>query len=384
MKIIAWYLPQFHEIKENNEWWGMNFTEWVNVKNAKKLADGQKQPRVPLNGNYYNLLDNSTKHWQVDLAKKYGIYGFCMHHYWFEDGMLLEKPMEQYLEDKTLELPFCVSWVNGHWTNQWVSDSPRILKRQTYGDQKEWKRHFDYLLPFFRDDRYIKIDGHPFIVIYSPEEMECLNEMMDYWQELARENGLPGLALAYQGMNFDDKVDRDDSRFQYNIDYYPGWFFKHQKRERYKGLARIKDSLPPFIIKINQPILYYLTRKFTQATDKKKPSYLYEEIWDSIIKRRPENDKKIPGAFVDWDNSPRKKENATYVIGATPEKFEHYMEAQIENARDNYHKDMLFVFSWNEWAEGGYLEPDVLNGYGYLEAIKRALINTGEWENADF
>ena len=379
MKIIAWYLPQFHEIPENNEWWGEGFTEWVNVKKAKPYNEYQRQPRVPLGKNYYNLLEEGVMEWQVNLAQKYGIYGFCMHHYWFEDKMLLEKPMENYLNNKKLTLPYCISWVNGNWTNQWVSASPKILIKQTYGGKVEWKRHFMYLLRFFKDPRYIKVDNKPLLVIYSPEEMECLNDMMDFWQMLAKESGLDGLALAYQGMLFDGK-NKDDSRFMFDIDYQPGSFFRNKKVEKYSHLKKVKDSFSPGLKKALKPILYYVTRSFTKITDKKLPAYTYEDVWEDILSQNPKSEKNVPGAFVDWDTSPRKGENATYVIGATPKKFEEYLKRQIINARNRYKKDMIFLFSWNEWAEGGYLEPDEINRYGYLEAVRNSLIDTGEWE----
>ena len=380
MKIIAWYLPQFHEVPENNEWWGDGFTEWVNVKNAVAISEEENQPRVPLDNNYYNLLDDETKKWQVELAKKYGVYGFCIHHYWFSGKMLLEKPLEQYLANKSLDLPFCISWTNGNWTNQWVSDSPKILMKQTYGDSKEWEKHYQYLDQYFQDDRYIKIEGKPLLVIYSPEEIPCLNEMLDFWQEKAKEKGFPGLAFAYQGMIYDGKKDKDDSRFMFDIDYCPGWYFRNKKVQKYSKLKKYRDSIPSWMEKIFAPVLYYATRHFTKVTNKKNPSYSYEEVWEGLLNKKPINNKNVPGAFVDWDNVSRKKENATYIVGASPEKFEKYMERQIINARDNYKKDMIFIFSWNEWAEGGYLEPDTLHGYGYLEAIRQALINTNEWE----
>lgn len=151
MKVIAFYLPQFHEIPENNEWWGKGFTEWVNVKKAKPLYRGQNQPRVPLQRNYYNLEDVSVQEWQVELAKKYGVYGFCMYHYWFNGHLLLEKPVEQYLKNNKLDLPFCLCWANENWTNVWAAGGNKILISQTYGDKNEWKKHFDYFLPFFKD-----------------------------------------------------------------------------------------------------------------------------------------------------------------------------------------------------------------------------------------
>ena len=177
MKVIAFYLPQFHEIAENNEWWGEGFTEWVNVKNAKPLTKNHNQPHVPLNNNYYNLLNDDVKKWQIDLAKEYGIYGFCMYHYWFNGHLLLEKPVEQFLKNKELDFPFCLCWANENWTNVWAAEGNKILISQTYGDQEEWERHFEYFLPFFKDNRYIKEDGCPLLVIYKPDIMENMNEI---------------------------------------------------------------------------------------------------------------------------------------------------------------------------------------------------------------
>lgn len=141
MKIIAFYLPQFHNIPENDEWWGNGFTEWTNVKKAKPLYEGHMQPRVPLGGNYYNLLDDNVKIWQADLAKKYGVYGFCYYHYWFNGKMLLEKPMEQMLANKEVDIPFCICWANEPWTKAWVGDERKLLIAQEYGQEEEWKQH---------------------------------------------------------------------------------------------------------------------------------------------------------------------------------------------------------------------------------------------------
>ena len=215
MKIIAFYLPQFHEIPENNEWWGNGFTEWVNVKAAKPLFKGHEQPRIPLNKNYYNLLDNNTIRWQIDLAKKYGVYGFCFYHYWFDGHMLLQKPMEIMKNDSNLNIPYCICWANENWTNAWKADgNVKTLIQQKYGDKEEWKKHFLYLLSFFKDPNYILEDNKPFFVIYRPEIIPCLNNMLDYWQELAKENGFNGIVFAYQQLSFHLMQNRDDSKFK--------------------------------------------------------------------------------------------------------------------------------------------------------------------------
>ena len=164
MKIIALYLPQFHEIPENNEWWGKGFTEWTNVKTAKPSFKGQYQPRIPLNNNYYNLTDVRAQEWQAKLAKEYGIYGFCYYHYWFEGKMLLEKPAEIMLKNLSVDMPFCFCWANHTWLRAWADKSNRTLIKQTYGTEEDWINHFNYLLPFFKDERYIKEDGKPIMV----------------------------------------------------------------------------------------------------------------------------------------------------------------------------------------------------------------------------
>ena len=164
---------------------GKGFTEWENVKTAKPLLKNQYQPKIPQNNNYYNLIDNECKQWQIKLAKVNGIYGFCFYHYWFDDHMLLQKPVEQFLNNKDLNIPFCMCWANEPWTKAWVSKHDGVLIDQRYGGKIEWKKHFEYLLPYFNDNRYIKNDGKPLFIIYRPNQMGCLNDMLDYWQELA-------------------------------------------------------------------------------------------------------------------------------------------------------------------------------------------------------
>lgn len=371
MKTIAFYLPQFHAIPENDEWWGKGFTEWVNVKKAKPLYEGHYQPRVPLNENYYNLLDPQTMRWQTQIAKEHGLYGFCFYHYWFDGHMLLEKPMEMLLKDKTIDFPFCVCWANEHWTKAWVSKQDNILIAQRYGERKEWEEHFNYLLPFFKDERYIKTNGKPLVVIYRPELIDCLNDMLDCWQELAVKNGLEGLEFAYQQIQFDIQKNKDDSRFTYNIEYQPNYANYDLTHEKFVFLKKVKRWLTPILQKIGINIEQVRPQGLIKRD--------YDEVWNAILARMPSSEKSIPGAFVDWDNTPRKQEKGSVFLGVTPEKFEKYMTEQIRRTKEVYKKDMLFLFAWNEWAEGGYMEPDEKYGYGYLEALKKALEANNEF-----
>lgn len=381
VKIIAFYLPQFHNIPENDEWWGDGFTEWVNVKAAKPIYKGHMQPKIPLHNNYYNLLDDKTKIWQANLAKKYGVYGFCYYHYWFSGKMLLQKPMEQMLQNKEVDLPFCISWANETWTKAWVNDEKKVLILQKYGDRDEWEKHFKYLLPFFKDNRYIKMEGKPLFVIYRPEVVECLNEMLDYWNELAIQNGLPGMAFAYQTINMDITDGSDDSRFDYDIEFQPSYarYDLLSAGSKLAVLKKIRRNIAKWFEKrFGVDLLRYnggkITKKIMNTT-----LIDYSDIWEKILERKPLSNKSVPGAFVAWDNTPRHKERGWVYINNTPEKFEKFLEKQIMNAKNNYHKDMIFMYAWNEWAEGGYLEPDEVHGYDYLEAIKKALENTNEF-----
>ncbi len=383
MKIISFYLPQFHNIPENDEWWGPGFTEWTNVKKAEPLFDGHEQPKVPLNANYYNLLDNSVKKWQIELAKEAGIYGFCYYHYWFNGKLLLEKPMEQLLEDASLDFPFCVCWANEAWTKAWVNEN-KVLIPQHYGSTKEWKEHFDYLLPFFNDSRYIRVNGKPLFVIYRPEVVEPLNEMLDFWNELAIAEGFAGISFAYQQIGL-DQLKGDNSRFDFDIEFQPVYaqifnpthvkgikgtrFWKYVRAAKRKSFSAIERLTGNDLDRVSESLL-------SNSAD--VSTYNYDDRWEDILAMSPVTEKSVPGAFVSWDNTPRRGRKGTVCVGATPEKFYGYMKRLICKARHEYRSDFIFLTAWNEWAEGSYLEPDTFNGKGYLDAIRRALVETDE------
>lgn len=375
VKIIAFYLPQFHTFPENDKWWGKGFTEWTNTKKARPLFTGHYQPRCPLNDNYYNLLDDSVKKWQCDLAKKYGIYGFCYYHYWFKDGKkLMEKPLEQMIKNKEIDMPFCLSWANEPWSRRWDGSENEIIMPQEYGERKEWKQHFEYLYQFFCDDRYIKIDGRPIFIIYKPELIPNINEMLDYWNELSCKKGLGKIQYIYQHPQFYYMKKKDDSRFAYGIQFEP--FFSNgdlqysmlNKKHKIKFLLKNVDV---FSRKIRNKIYRKLN----------KPNiYSYDNIWKRILHNKMTDNKMILGAFVDWDNTARRGINATCYIGATPIKFKRYMQELIKKDRIENKKGIIFINAWNEWAEGAYLEPDQKYGEQYLKSIKELLQNDDDKE----
>lgn len=372
MKIIPLYLPQFHTIPENDEWWGKGFTEWVNVRDAKPLFEGHNQPRVPLNNNYYDLSDIETLKWQCRIAKEYGIYGFCMYHYWFNGHLLLEKPMEMLLAHPEIDIKYCISWANHDWTDAWKASNrqPKVLIAHNFDDEKDWVDHFNYLLPFFKDPRYMTENNKPLMVIYIPNIIRKLKKMLDVWSQMARDNGFDGLTYIYQSAasSFDNSWDH--SLFDYGVEMNPG----------YVGLANRQknSSFFPKLMKYSHEIkrLLHIRRSLLpqkKITEVSKADYDY--TWQRILELRPISNapKMIPCAFTDWDNTPRHKERGYLYQGVTPEKFKYYFQQLVENTKKYYDTDMIFVFAWNEWAEGGYLEPDTNNGFAFLEAIRDSL-----------
>lgn len=375
-KIIAFYLPQYHTIPENDKWWGKGFTEWTNVKKAKPLFTGHDQPRVPLNNDYYNLLDDDVKVWQANLAKKYGVFGFCYYHYWFKDGkQLLEKPAEQMLNNQNVDLPFCFCWANENWSRNWDGGNQEIIMEQNYGNQQDWELHFQYLLKFFKDDRYITVDGKPLFVIYKPDLIADLYQMVNYFKSRAKQEGFPGVCFAFQFPTYFSDIFYRDDIFDYMIEFEPVFSRSNVQRSQSKKVEVMRKIFGENFIS------QYRKCKGIKGYNYNKPRYLsmffYDEAWDNILNQQW-NKKIIPGTFIDWDNTPRNKHGAMYT-GFTIEKFEKNMSLLIKKSREN-NKNMIFINAWNEWGEGAYLEPDEKYGYKKLEAIKKALEENESYE----
>lgn len=371
VKLISFYLPQFHTIPENDEWWGTGFTEWTNVRKAQPFFTGHDQPKVPLLGEY-DLTDDTTKRWQAELAKQYGIFGFCYYHYWFKDGKkLLEKPVEQMLANKEIDLPFCFSWANENWSKNWDGGNREVIMQQDYGTQPDWERHFQYLLPFFKDERYITVDGRPLFVIYKPDQIADLFQMTNYWRKRAVEEGFPGLCLAFQFPTYYADMYYRDDIFDFRIGFEP----VH---------ARNLKSMRPGTSEKVKLIRRYLGENILSEYRKKRMKftpggysnsqtlamYFYDEVWEKILNANW-TDEFIPGAFVDWDNTPRNKHGLVHA-GFSIEKFQSYMTQLIARARKES-KPMIFINAWNEWGEGAFLEPDKKYEYQKLEAVKNSL-----------
>lgn len=378
LKIIAFYLPQFHQIELNDKLWGEGFTEWTNVRKGTPLFPGHEQPVIPLNNNYYNLLNTDVMKWQVALAKKYGIYGFCFYHYWYNGQLLMDKPVRNFLDDKTLNLPFCICWANHDWTTSWTEGEIKTILKEDYSDKNEWKEHFEFLLPYLKDKRYIYKDGKPLLVLYEIANLPRIGEMLEYWQSLAKQSGLPGLTYAYESATADMLPGFDFSHIQYDIEYQP------QYARTFRNKAKSISTRAIGILKeINWKTLNIkLPKKISNKVNDVNTSvqiFDYDEIWKKILTSKPVHSNSIPGAFVKMDTTPRRGERGFVIHGYSPEKFKQYLSKQIEHTKHEYHQDMIFMFAWNEWAEGGYLEPDERYKYQTLEAVRDALYETNEF-----
>ena len=353
-QVLAFYLPQFHTIPENDEWWGEGFTEWTNVKKAKPLYRNHYQPRVPLNNNYYDLSNPHVMVKQMRLAKRAGVDGFCFYHYWFGGKKLLEKPLEQLLDNQKATLPFCLCWANEPWTRTWdgKEGAKEILMPQNYGDENEWREHFAYLLQFFKDERYIKLNNKPVFVIYSIPHIKKMAQRLKVWNKLAVDAGFDGIYTigVNRGKIYDQAVDAV-------VDFEPfatlgtSLFTQRMRTVRNNFWKKI-----PIIRKYFLPIVKY--------------SDLAKIMCEKEVRVRK---KYYLGMFVGWDNTARRGCDALYIIGdSTPAKFKYFFEKQYIKSIKN-ECDFLFINAWNEWAEGTYLEPDQRFGYGYLDAIKQVV-----------
>lgn len=358
LKIITFYLPQFHQCKENSMWWGDGYTEWDLVKNANQLFEGHKQPNSPIKE--YDLLEIDSLKYQANLAKKYNIYGFCIYHYWFEGKKLLYKPLELLQQHPEIDINYCLCWANETWTDTWRNPNPKILLEQTYGETKDWLEHFNYLEKFIKDKRYIHINNKPLIVIYRPSHIKNLEKMLNYWNELATTRGIGELCFAYYHCEYYFDKNKKDI-FDYQIEMQPTLTKELFDSKEFKNkITWLKDLDKQNFFKKNNIERPLIIRN-------------YDKTWKQILSMKPLSNKSIPGSFVNWDNSPRYNERSDLYVGFTTEKFEKYLYQQIKHSIEVYHSDYLFLFAWNEWSEGGYLEPDTRDGYNRLKAVKNAL-----------
>lgn len=365
LKLIAMYLPQFHVIPENSRWWGPGFTEWTNTRKARPLFKGHHQPKTPMGEDYYDLLDSGVLKRQSLQAQKYGVYGFSFYHYWFENGKkLLHRPAEIFLEQKEIHLNFCFTWANEDWTRTWHAGGEgnrEILIKEAYGDKEDWTRHFKYLIPFFMDERYIKIGNRPMFLIYNLRNlMENAPQMLACWNELAKRNGFDGIYwIAFDtGRTMASKSYISSvSEIYASADFVPGRV-RNEIRNATDWKRTCKNMIRHFL-----PEGVCLPKFFYDVID-------YDQYHRRILNEK-HGEKQFWNCLVDYDDSPRRGKDAIIFDGATPKKFENYLQEYIKKSVTE-NKEFLFLTAWNEWGEGNHIEPDETYGYQWLEAVRNA------------
>lgn len=352
-RVIAYHLPQFHPIPENDEWWGNGFTEWTNTAKARPLFKGHYQPHIPSDLGYYDLRLPETRDAQAAMARKYGIEGFCYYHYWFGGRRLLERPFNEVLASGEPDFPFCLCWANQTWTGIWHGTPNRVLIEQTYPGMEDHRRHFDTLLPAFCDKRYLKVDGKPLFMVYNLDELPDSPRVLEFWRGLAAKAGFPGLFLVAEHRI----PDWDPKRHGYDAAVTIGlWRWANKWVSWNHPIKKIKD-------------------KYRQWRG--RPTvHLYERVIDSLISDRIQGIENFPCVVPNWDNTPRSGRNGLVLHGSTPDLFRRHLRRALDRMRDvPYEHRIVFVKSWNEWAEGNHLEPDRKFGLQYLEVLNEELTN---------
>ena len=342
IRLIAFYLTQFHPIPENDEWWGKGFTEWTNATKAVPNYKGHYQPQLPTELGFYDLRVRETRHDQIKLAKEYGIGGFCYYYYWFSGKRLLEKPLDDMLADRKSDMPFCLCWANENWTRRWDASENKILMAQKYrkNDDLEFIKS---IVPFMKDKRYIKLNGTPVLLVYRPQHLPDAKKSAEIWRNHCRKVGLGEIAIyccfshnnwTYEQFGFDGGVE----------------FPPHNM---------VKPSL-----------------RDAMTVDPGYIGYMFDvsDVAELYLARNYRNYNGFRSVFPAWDNTPRQGRRSAIGLNGTPENYEYWLNEALKKTDADYpgQQRLVFINAWNEWAEGCHLEPCRKYGRRFLEATLRA------------
>ncbi len=355
-RVIAFYLPQFHTIKENDQWWGPGFTEWHSVSKARPLFRRHDQPKIPADLGFYDLRVAETREAQAKLAEFAGIEGFCYWHYWFGGNKrLLERPFQEVLKNGSPNIPFCLGWANHNWYQKLWDPSGRgdkLLIEQEYLGVHDYDKHFiDVLLPAFKDERYIRVDNKPIFVIYSLDRKKEISEVISCWSELAVENGLNGIYfVAVQRTETNEEILNMGFSAMYRLQNYLKSYERQSVFMKVLLFIRLKlFNIPRLIPYDNLKIDLY------------SEDELKEEV--------------IPIIIPNYDHTPRSGGRGFVLTGSTPFKFASQVRKALTFLKSkSQDKKLLFLVSWNEWGEGNYMEPDQKFGHQYLEALRSEIV----------
>lgn len=349
-RTVAFYLPQFHPTPENDEWWGAGFTEWTNAARAQRLFRGHRQPHLPADLGFYDLRLAESRAAQSALAQRYGVDAFCYWHYWFGEGRrILERPFDEVLASGEPSQQFCLGWANQTWTGIWHGADNRILVEQRYPGADDERAHFEHVLPAFRDPRYFRVNGKPLFYVFRPEQLPDAPAFLRHWRALAADAGLPGLYLVAE---VSDLLGKGPRYTRYREDGFDAGV--------YVRLPAQVDGTTTALMRLRRKVLKHPER-YPHASELPTPP---QGLGAPLH----------PCAYPNWDNTPRSGRRGLVVEGSTPQRFERHLRQAVERARTMPDGEgLVFIKSWNEWAEGNYLEPDLEVGHAYLEAVAKVV-----------
>jgi len=360
LRAVAFHLPQFHPIAENDEWWGKGFTEWTNVVRARPRFPGHFQPHLPADLGFYDLRLPEARRAQAELAGSYGIYGFCYYHYWFNGRRLLERPVNEIWKMGEPDFPFCLCWANENWTRRWDALESEILMKQEYGLDDDLD-HIRGLIPLFADHRYIHVQGKPLFLVYRASRLPQPQRTTELWRREAEKAGFKGLFLV-RVEGYDEPGDPFSLGFDASVGFPPRWpRVSRIYRQKWWHIRRLGTAEPG----IRENHVHDYAELVRNALADPIPPY-----------------PRIPCVCTGWDNSPRRSRDACIFINSTPEKYEFWLTEIANRLKERMLSDgtsgispssLVFINAWNEWAEGNHLEPCQKWGRKYLDATRRAL-----------
>jgi len=347
VKLIAFYLTQFHPIPENDLWWGKGFTEWTNVTKAEAQFVGHYQPHLPTDLGFYDLRLRETRHEQIELAKSYGIDGFCYYYYWFSGKRLLERPLDDMLADPASDMPFCLCWANENWTRKWDAAEHEILIAQEYRSDDD-AEFIKGLIPYFQDSRYIRVNGAPLLIVYRPQHLPDSKKSVQTWRRFCAEAGIPQIhvACALTHGNWDHVAYGFDS----GVEFPPHNMNLESTPDLKNRLSFYTPHYEGFCPEYKDIAEMYLTRRYSAENS------------------------GFRAVFPSWDNTARRGAIGTVILNGTPENYEHWLASAIQKTKEDFpgKERLVFINAWNEWAEGCHLEPDRKFGHLFLEATLKA------------
>lgn len=367
-RVLALYLPQFHPIPENDRWWGPGFTEWTNVAKARPMFPGHLQPRLPADLGFYDLRVPEVRELQAQLARQAGVESFCYWHYWFGNGQrILERPFNEVLESGAPDFPFCLAWANQSWSGIWHGSPHTTLVEQEYPGRGDEEAHFRWALKAFEDPRYTRVDGKPLFAIFRPEDLPSTHATLDHWRELALKAGLPGLYFVAFSRIYAKGVDRYRDKILEPFDAVT--LLGPQDYLEARGWAAGR-SLPRRLAEFNFGPL----NRVKPASLRRPTRIRFDDVVAHAFEDMPDDLRFLPSVLSGWDNTPRSAERGVVYEGLTPDLFKTHLQSAVDRVRNRPREhSIVFLKSWNEWAEGNVVEPDRQFGRGLLDALRQVL-----------